>query len=377
MRLMAYCGLMLACMAGRSVFAQQAAVAEKVPAESEIEGLIQSAEPREMAWGAHYAYLRESPKLDEELLAAAERWQPLVNSSGEETGRTAITPEQMDKRDGMAAVLDALIRLHVTVQAEILRGLAADFPNEVAVLLSRLSEDEFRDVAMEYFRKPPKDAYGLQYVSAALLAKSPPERFAGELLASVTVKADVFIQRPGEPSIGIGRSSGCCGGGIGSNERKDWPAFGSYHLTKAKSPRTFLLLSAPDPIYGVRSESTHYAHFVCGDLSLTDEDRRRMLAYMLKVHIEDMGWEGSFSRTIFYRSPQQVNFELQSLIDEEQEKYRVTARQLVQEGLMTESEVEGSLPMLILNRHDLVKEESAEAEPLSLSARVSLQTAMY
>ncbi|HTJ30186.1 MAG TPA: hypothetical protein VL346_06785 [Acidobacteriaceae bacterium] len=337
---------------------------EKTPRASEVERLIQSDDPREMAWGAHYAEIKESPVTDAALLIAAGGWKPWDRSS---RPYVRLSPEQLDLQDGMAAVLDALIRLHLAVPPETLYGLADDFPADVAILISRLPEEDAQEAELAFFRSRPANGYSLQYVSAALLAKSPPEGFAAELLAGIEVPANVYIRMPDEPGVGMGMSTGDCMG-FGLEKRDGWPVFSSYAISYTKSQHALQILNAPEPVYATISDSSRYIDSSCGGPALGAGERRKLLAYMLRIKPEEIEWQTGLSRTIYYHSPQQVDAELRALIEEEQRKYRVTAGQLVEAGLMTEAQIEESFPVLDLRCH--FSEEKLVKAPSPLPNRV-------
>lgn len=343
----AVCCALIGCYAWRATAAQQAMLEKKTPSEKAIVQLLDSDDPREVAWGAHYARIKERPATDAALLTAAERWQPLDRSS---RPYLRLTPEQSDQLDGMAAVLDALIRLRVAVPAVILRGLANDFPADVAILISRLPAADAQDAEVAFFRKLAANGYALQYVSAALLAQSPPDGFAAELLAGIEVHANVYIRMPGEPETGWGISAGDCMG-FGLDKRDGWPIFSSYALTFTRSEHALLVLKDPQPVYAVASDSSRYIDSSCGGPTLSAWERRKLVASMLRIKPEEIPWETGLSRTIEYRSAQQVDAELRALIEEEQRKYRITADQLVEAGLIPEQGLEESLPVLDLRCH--------------------------
>ncbi|HEY9126278.1 MAG TPA: hypothetical protein VIM62_04085 [Acidobacteriaceae bacterium] len=357
----ALCGLLLV---ERGGWSQETAIAEKIPPVRENERLIQSDDPREMAWGAHYAWVKESPTADAALLAAAEQWQPFDRSS---RPYVRLTPEQQDQEAGMAAVLDALIRLHLTVPPEALRGLGDDFPSAVAILIGRLPAEDAREIELAFFRKDIGNGHALRYVSAALLAISPPEGFAAELLAGIEAQANIYIRMPGEPGVGMGMSTHDCMG-FGLDKRDGWPVFSSYALTIMRSEHALQILKEPQPVYAVASDSSRYVDSSCGGPALDAWERRRLLAYMLRIKPEEVEWQTRLSRTIYYQSPQQVNAELHALIEEQRSKYRVTAQVLVDAGLMTEDQMEDSLPVLELRCHS--SNDQLVKAPMPLPDRV-------
>lgn len=105
-----------------------------------------------MAWGAHCALATKNIALVPALLSVAGNWQSSAQPiPGDEDPDTVIV-DQRDRRDPTAAVLDALIGMRVIVPGDALRHLAADFPNYVAILLSRLPAEESQSLSFDLYR---------------------------------------------------------------------------------------------------------------------------------------------------------------------------------------------------------------------------------
>ncbi|MGB2665290.1 MAG: hypothetical protein WAK48_14890 [Candidatus Acidiferrum sp.] len=117
--------------------------------------------------------------------------------------------------------------------AETLRSLAPDFGNVVAVLLSRMPISEAVPLAFDFYRAEENHTYGLQYVSAALLALDPPSGFAVDLLAKTNVHATVFAISPGSGGRVVGGSGSCAFTSYDFQE--GWPKTGQYILSQQES----------------------------------------------------------------------------------------------------------------------------------------------
>jgi hypothetical protein len=254
----------------------------------------------------------------------------------------------------MASVLDALIQMNVTVPADTLRTLAPDFGNAVAILLARLPDDESKPLSLDFFRSPPEHGFGLQSVSAALLALHPPFGFASDLLSSIRVHAVVYvIINPGPPAGGRGWSSSC--GAFSDQPRPNWPVIGWYALSREKSDGAELVVAGIDPIYAARRQSARYRDDVCGDSSsmyLDPNERLRLIAEMLGVPPESMPWQTEVVKTIEFQTPQQFDDALLAFVEEQQEKYGETAYALADRGLAT-FDLRDSLPELELELDDM------------------------
>jgi hypothetical protein len=309
------------------------------------------------------------------LTDLADRWQATaVDASGEKLDATPT--DQTDQHDGMAAVLDAIIQLHAQLSPATLRNLAADFPNQVAILLSRLPPDEAQSLSEEYYRTDPKTrgARNLQYVSASLLALRPPAGFAADLFSSIHNHATITITKPGY-SEARGYGTGMGGVCFVDDGHGDWPLFGVYQLSAAKTQDFFVLIADPDPVYAGRSETRHESGDFCMNftwLTLGPEERRRFVAHWLGLDPDNLKWETEATDTIVYRSDEQFYRELEKFIAHEQQKYRATGAALVAKNLMTVSEQEESLPYLDLGFKDQRGPDSLPIpEPASLPQRVS------
>jgi hypothetical protein len=353
-----------------SCAAQTAPESDPSPSEKIIRLWLQSGEPRLVAWGAHGALSQQNTKLIPDLLSLAGQWRPLKPESYTEgSDAPRLSEEQMDQRDAMAEVVDTLIQLKATVPSETLRNLAPDFGNAVAVLLSRMPVDESSPLAFAFYRNQEEHAYGLQYVSAALLAQHPPAGFAADLLTSVNVRANVFAVLPGT-GAGSGGSAGDCF--IDSDREKEgWPKSGQYILSRDNSegallsPGAMLLVAGIDPIYATRVERYHFYGDPCSRVVLRPEQRVRLIEEMLGSSEEDLRWQTQVTENIEFQSTGQFTVDLLAFVGKQQQMYRATAEALEAKGLMDKSEVQQSLPLLLLSLNDA---RGAGAEPITKEA---------
>jgi hypothetical protein len=182
--------------------AQTVSTTDGSPSEKTMQSWLISKDPRLVAWGAHDALLANDQALVPHLLSLASQWQPLSQQTSDTPDSIGFSAEQIDERDAMGAVLDGLIQMNVRVPAETLRVLAGDFGNEVAVFLSRMPPEEAVPLGLDFYRSLAKHSYGLQYVSASLLAVHPVPGFAGDLLSKISVRATVNVVFPGAGQMG-------------------------------------------------------------------------------------------------------------------------------------------------------------------------------
>lgn len=322
---------------------------EVPPSESAMRSWLGSGNPQQVAWGAHDALVARDRNLIPDLLSLAGRWQPLPQpTSG---ASPVLPPEQMAERAAMAAVLDALIQMNAPVPADTLRALAPDFSNSVAILLARMPDQESGPLAFDFYRSPSEHGYGLQYVSAALLALHPPPGFTVDLLTNLRVRATVTVVVPGSQTLGFGSSSSCgLGGDFPQNE---WPLTGQYRLSTERSDGDSLVVGGVDPIYASRWLSANYHGDDCGmSVHLGPEGRRGLVAEMLGVSPEAIQWRAYVATTIEFRSVQQLEIDLLAFVEEQQAMYRATATALAERNLLLPSDVHEALPELELVLED-------------------------
>ncbi len=356
-------GYISAAIAARGL-GQTAPESGPAPSEQTIRGWLESGEPRLEAWAAHNVMAERDSDLIPELVSLASNWQALVQRTySEGSNLPRLSVEQEEQRDAMAAVVDTLIQMNVSVPGEILRKLAPDFGNAVAVLLGRMPADEAGPLAFDFYRAEEYHAYGLQYVSAALLALHPPPGFAADLLANTNVYATVFVIVPGSGAMGMGESGDC--GPTSDDSREAWPGTGQYILSEEKSEGAMLVVAGIDPIYATRRQASHFAGDPCGLVALGAKQRVRLIAEMLGKPPEEIPWETRVFKNIEFQSVQELNVELLAFLEEQQQMYRETAEALESRGLLEGSEVEQSLPVMHLSLSD---ERGEDVEPISKDA---------
>ena len=334
--------------------AQAPSETETPSANSSPGGWLGKEDPQAVAWRAYNAMLAHDESAIPELLSLTGRWEPLRALTPSDDGRWRdLSAEQLEERDAMTVVLDALIQLKAPVPGMALRNLAADFENPAAVILARMPADQSGPLSLEFYLSPVRPGFTLQYVSAALLVLHPLPGFASRLLGDITVRANVYAFVPGSPGIGSGFAGSCMQ--PSEPERDDWPKIGQYKLALQPSEGASLLLRDAEPIYVSRVESTHYLGNVCGagsGLYLSREQRRAFIAEMLGVAPDAIPWETDVQKNIEFTSIGHFTGELLAFIEEQQRMYRETAKALQARGLLAASEVSQSRPQMELDLTD-------------------------
>ncbi len=359
----------LAAVLGGMGSAQTAYPTAGMTAKKTIESRLRSGDARLEAWGAHDALAADDRTLIPDLVELADKWEPLARETPSTDLPDGLTQEQQDDRDAMASVLDALIQMRGSLSADTLRNLAPDFGNDVAILLSRLPAEEASPLALELYHSPPEHSRNLQYVSASLLALHPVPGFAADLLSNIAVWARVVAVLPGT-ATGFGGSYGTCATRAPA-VHEGWPAIGQYALSKEKGADSWQIVAGIDPIYARRELYTRYlVEDPCAThtgMNLGAEQRLRLIAEMLKVAPDAIGWKTSPSIDIGYESAQQFEQSVRAFIAEQQGKQRATLAALAERDLATADEAEQSLPLLEIHLFDM---RGAKNEPIEKLANL-------
>jgi hypothetical protein len=328
-----------------------------------------SVDARMVAWEAHDAVAQGDGSKIPEFLNLAKQWaapaqpqtgraqiDPVSESDG--TRRTAQVAERRDREDAMAAVLDALIEMQVAVPAQTLRGLAPEFGNYVAVLLTRMPEGEREALGFEFYLGQAENGSGLQYVSAALLAQRPVQGFVADLISNVEVRATVDVVLPGGLTGGSGRSG--CGSGFGGSDKSSWPMIGQYQLSDKREDGDILLVDGNVPVYASRFEAPQYIG-APSTVYLGPEERMGFVAEMLGISAAEIPWKTWVTTTIEFESNQQVERALRDFVEQQREMQRDTVAALETHGLLTAAEAKTALPQLELTVNDMRGEEAEGA----------------
>ena len=325
-----------------------------------IQTMLDSGDPRTVAWGAFHAANANDPSVIPSLTRLAERWQTLTPEVTRANAADTYSETQIQQRDVMAGVLSALIHYNAPLPPETLRALAHDFPSETAIFLARMPASESAELRMEFFRHKPNDTATLRYVAAALLALEPRPGFASELMSGIRVSAYVRVISPGAKPGGEGFAA--CGGVPPSNAIEGWPPVRQYSLSANSAPDSFELVGGAEAIYARRTESAHYIANCCGmGLYLSPERRRSFVAEMLGVKPAAIAWEVEVPRFIVFHSQTQYETELLAIVNGEIEKQRATATALADKNLITPGDVTSALPEIIVSVSD---EREDRATPL-------------
>jgi hypothetical protein len=228
------------------------------PSADVIARWVHGGDPREMAWAAVFALQENDASFLPDFASLAEQWRSLPHRNvleREYHRPSPLTAEERERRDAMSAVLDAIIQLNGSAPAASLRNLAADFPVQAIILLYRMPSQEAESTLLALYGETAPASWYTQRAAAALLAFHPPAGFAASLLSNTTVTSQVFVSLPEDPSLGMGASSGDCGGYGRPPVKADWPAVGKYFMREGGpglDPAPYVTIPGLKPIDAVR-----------------------------------------------------------------------------------------------------------------------------
>jgi hypothetical protein len=321
---------------------------------------LHSPNPRLQAWAAHDILLFRSTDLIPDLQSQLDRTTPVTLSDGARLANFRTT----------LAMLDTLIQLGAVVPAATLariEKLGYNSQTEELVLLNRLPWNE-AEPAIHSFYKPALSSGSEQTrVAAQLLAQHPPAGFAAELLSTIVVIRRVVVYDANNLSgwgVGSGSSFDCGGSAPMTN---DWPEVGRYSFQdppgKGQSlpDNETLFLSAPDPIYLLRTVSRNYYATNCGGFSaLNDAIRSHLVGTLLNGSPASPFPEQPVSLDIQFESRESYRAKVERFVDEQQQNFNQMATTLTTLNLLTEEERQAATLRVNLSLHDFRTQPAAD-----------------
>ena len=312
-------------------------------AGEEAARLLKSNVNRERAWGAYLVGLHE---LKDETPA-------LVSILEDESLGGGGTEESAVRQ----AALDALIRLDAEAPAETLLPLYESAPDEVLILLAH-SPEKNRRALLTLFRE---DADNVRWLAAGnLLAETRAPGFAARLLASLKIKATVYVfDTEGEHLIsGYGRNGG---GGCGGGSRGPGPEFppvGYYSLYEyARRGATVLAATGPRVVYYARRG---YRDNCPSPIDWDDRDALRVdyLEGLARGAEEMTSFNNSLWHELVCKDAPQCLKALAGARDEIKRAYGALVRRLSNDGLLDGDEAAGLKPDITLDINDARERKS-------------------
>lgn len=312
-----------------------------------IQAWLESKDPRLIAWGAYFA--RENNDLTG-LATAAQLVRKSLDRGGPE-----LFSEGAPQHDALSEVLDALIQRRVLLSAEMIGYVSRSHPAQAIILLSMLpAAERTENLTQWYYGARSSDGSNhLDRVSGMFLSKEPPPGFAANALKHSEERLTIYIV----PKLFMGIRSRIGGGGCGSfalyRPPAGWPDIPSYHLTENDNSNVDPLLveAGGDRIFWQRSIPGRGFRSCGGVEGLTPTTRHHLLAEMLKQPDKAMSWPEQKAIEIVKKSDEQVQRDIGSTLQKEQEVLLQSVQEFSTRGLITQEEAKTVLPKLSVVLH--------------------------
>jgi len=322
---------MLAFLGPRSVCAQ---AGDDI--DPQVHNLLAAGSAANRAWGAYLAGTG-----DEQL--AAPRLIELLKERG--------TPETEEDRFEVRAILDALVLLQASVDADVLLPHARRF-SKMSVIIASQSDAQGDPVLLDILSR---DGSGLSWEAAAnLLTTSRCPGAAAHMLGRLQTEIRIHVVDPGRFGGGFGDtiSSGFGCGGLDVPAR--FPPVAIYELFDEKVEGAVLLARGTRPIYFVRKERLG-GKIGVGSRTRSrerDEHARSCLATLAGLEREELGLERRFDFTMEYVDDAgflaRVRDERESVLAAHDRLIEILER----DGLLLDGEAETLSPVLTLSATD-------------------------
>jgi hypothetical protein len=312
--------------------------AQATPAN--IQAWLHSKDPRLIAWGAHFA--RENNDTDA-LAAAADIIKQSLNQGGLDL-QASYGPQH----DALAVILDAVIQRNVTVSADHLNYLKQTFPEQSAILASRLSTTETSAMLMDWYATTSQHPYEMSRIAAMLLSKAPSAGFAASILAAPeeTLMVTVIASDHGI-GLGSGYSTGCADG-VGAGPKNGWPPIYWYQFQENNNGRAdpILVEAGGDRITWQRLPANGGWGSCYYVKPLYAETRHHLLAEMLGRKDSDMSWPTQQNVSIIWTNKEQFDRDLGGAIETEDERLRESVKEFRSRSLISQEEASSVRPKL-------------------------------
>lgn len=295
----------------------------------DLEKMLASGRPREIAW-ASYTIVRQNRRDLAPNLAALIASHQQLRPAGE---RGPVPAEDA----AILAVADALIQLEAKLAAATVMHLYPQFPAQTIILLSRASDN----VAplLEIFRTTP--SRDLWLASGNLLALHPPHEFVYSLLDGFTVTF-VFHVFSGSDEKGIPEvHEGCAGDTymVPDEAFRDWPRARMYRLVASTEtpPNTF----APGihPVGFRYWETTDYRSDSWADGNCSPEAskfwRTGLLAEVQGRDADDFPLEPKTEEIVRYSTPGAFENHVRDTIEEQSKVFEKVLQSFMRSGTLS------------------------------------------
>jgi len=308
--------------------------------------LLQSSDPKEIAWGAFTA--------EQYHLSSA---VPLL------VGALARSHSADADPRGIAefAVLDALVQLHSQVPADVLRGSLDRFPIPALILLDHATGD--RDALL----LPRLDVTtGFEWEAIAnLLLRSKPPGFAMRLLDGLRLQLSVYVTDQAGTVLGSGFGGGTETDCMVASTAPGLPPMADYTFAAAGAGATILSIG-PQTVYYVR-HTFAVPIIPCSHVRRAqrpaDDDRVTYVNALVKANYDAVPLRQLTSATVLWSTPDRFREELARHRQDVADQYRRIVSLLVSARCLTEDETRTLTPTISVT---VVDERKNKSEPLPL-----------
>jgi len=297
---------------------------------------LQSADPRQQAWGAWFSGRDVQPEMI-----------PLL----EQVVARRIASAAMADMAAADIALDALIQLNAAVPADLLLLVHERRPAQALVLLSHGGEDT-ADALATLMRSEK----GLSWFAAANLALSRKQpRLAVALLDGMQITATLVVSESGTAGIGSGSSVGIGCGAIGAAEGlPPWP---SYGLTSFAASGVVVLAPGPTPVYYRRTVAPAGMAPAGSTVAIggpSTADRLKYLAALARVDAATLPLSGNEQASLAWQGAAAIESEVVRVREDLRRRYAMLLGMLVNARVLTDDDAGAlSQPQVSIIVHDI------------------------
>jgi hypothetical protein len=334
--------------------AQELGITPQMPVNSEIlHQWLHSGDPQRIAWAADFAQKTHDTKTLSEMPALLEHWAIPQGQN--------LDQSQSDQRTAATAVLDALIQQNVETPLPVIRAIADQFPDQAAILISRIPLKESNDT-LNVWTYEATGTWGVRMlarVATMMLAKQgapgtgPASPSFRQLVLSVVSASEEELRATIRSSEGVGSGygTGACGDSFGSPPRVGWPIVFSYGLVENEDrPAAPVVVELDGDRIQFERVATNSGWGTCSYVGRLDPvTRHKLLAYWLGVKPVDMKWQPIVDKTIVWTDEAAYERQLGAIVAAERAKLHATAMALRDRNLLTDDDLRIATPRLVVN----------------------------
>jgi hypothetical protein len=318
-----------------------------------IKPLLNNSDPRLVALGAWETVTRGDESDFAIMVRLVEQWDP--------EQRHLI--DDADRYDAMTVILDALIQRKVTVTPAGVAGIAYAFPDQAAILITRLPFSDAEPILMSWFEsgeganrtRSDSEAANrrmLARIAAMMLANQYPQSIAARLLSDSIEWFAISVPDAGaegvEKCLTACDAKPACAAEFADPQRVAWPYIFQYTLEennpeaqRSRFAASHLVVEAGgDRITYRRARAEIHLNSCYSPAPLSPQSRHRLLAGMLGIADEQMPWSVQMDLTLPWVSNARFERELADQVSKEEARLREFVKEFQAKGLITKGQME-------------------------------------